>query len=550
MQAVNRALPFVLFLLAFSLFAAAPAAAQKAKVGKEYFEDHHFGYKFRYPEEWLIVPVKPEERKRGMIAQMGGPSVTVRVGGNQAGQVTLKLDIWKFDQEAAVTRDEDEGSGGLRGRVERTSSRPTIADKMGELARGYGFRDFEAGEIDDFKASKIGGLRQEFTAFTGDYDATFVTFTFALDDFDIALVFWVPDGELNKWGKVAVDAAKTFRLIDRVEALELTEDATYDQKVAYYRDQASRTVGWEVVETPSQRYIVLTSSKDADFVKTIIDRLENSRDLFESEFPPSKPISHVSLVRICSTMEEFHKYGKTGGGVAGWFNPSTTELVIVDFKDYNRKMTYGVMTHEGFHQYCHFLFDQSEAHRWFDEGHGDYYGAFEFKGKKAITKAKMAGGIERLTGIKQMIREGTYRPIAEHVRLDHGQWQSQGPSNVSCYEQSWSIIYMLREGMKGNVPRKLWRDEYGEIVPVYMRTLHEGYLKAYDELRDEVRKSHEASGEELDPKELESSALSNRLSQERKQEIWDAAINASWGQVDMDEFEAHWREFVENHLRN
>jgi hypothetical protein len=65
--------------------------------------------------------------------------------------------------------------------------------------------------------------------------------------------------------------------------------------------------------------------------------------------------------------------------------------VLFDAVSVDRNMTYAVMSHEAFHQYCHFLFEQSEAHRWFDEGHGDYYGGVEFKGNKAVITSTMPG---------------------------------------------------------------------------------------------------------------------------------------------------------------
>ena len=56
-----------------------------------------------------------------------------------------------------------------------------------------------------------------------------------------------------------------------------------------------------------------------------------------------------------------------------------------------------VMRHEAFHQYCHFLFGQSEAHRWFDEGHADYYGGMKVTGSRGKITPKMPAGLDRLT---------------------------------------------------------------------------------------------------------------------------------------------------------
>jgi hypothetical protein len=205
-------------------------------------------------------------------------------------------------------------------------------------------------------------------------------------------------------------------------------------------------------------------------------------------------------------------------------------------------MSYAVMTHEAFHQYCFYLFGQSEAHRWFDEGHGDYYGGAKFKGSRATITPKMPGGLDRLSVIREMVRTETYKPVEEHVNYNHGQWQSQGPSNVSCYAQSWSIIYMLRQGMLGKVNRKIWKQEYAEIIPKYVDTLYAGFQMAYEEIREARAGKDDDEGEE---------EVINRfnLKPSQKQKIWTAAMEASWGQVDFEQFEEDWLTYIDKHLK-
>jgi len=55
-----------------------------------------------------------------------------------------------------------------------------------------------------------------------------------------------------------------------------------------------------------------------------------------------------------------------------------------------------------------------------------------------------------------------------------------------------------------------------------------------------------AEGRELTEEEKELDRLSIRP--ERKLEIWTAAIEASWGTIDLDEFERNWITFVEDYL--
>ena len=264
-----------------------------------------------------------------------------------------------------------------------------------------------------------------------DESGTFLldAWTYTVHDAQVHVVYSVPEKYERKWMKAYKKSAKTFEVIPKVSPDKAHSAMSYKELVAFHDMDQRDQGGWRAVATPSERYIIKTDSDDDDFIDLVIARLEKSRDLFEVDFPPTKEIKHVSIVRICAKEETFHSYGGTGGGVAGWFSPSSTELVLYDGKNTNRNMTFAVMTHEGFHQYCHFLFDESEAHRWFDEGHGDYYGGAKMgRGKNSPMEItpKMPAGLGRLGEIRTMIREGTWVPIEEHINYNHGEWQGQG----------------------------------------------------------------------------------------------------------------------------
>jgi len=234
----------------------------------------------------------------------------------------------------------------------------------------------------------------------------------------------------------------------------------------------------------------------------------------------------------------------------GWFNPGSTELVLYDAKEIDRNMSYAVMTHEAFHQYCHFLFGRSEAHRWFDEGHGDYYGGMKFDGQKPKITVHMPGGLDRPPVIREMLQLDTAKPLAEHLNYNHQQWQNQGPSNVACYAQSWSIVYMLRQGMLGNVNPKVWHKEYAQILPAYIDTLRKGFEQAYSAER-EKRSKGKAGGQDTtsagaDVIELDSSDLGPEVIKR----IWKEAMDASWGKVDLTQFQEDWKLYVKKFLKD
>ncbi len=506
------------WILLFLTVLAETGSAQKAILGHRYFTDNQNGYRFRYPEGWKIIPVRGTEQTLGILAQLEGPSIATR-SGNRSLPRSVSLTVARILPRKAVTgadpaqEDGKEKPGG-------EDSPPQPPRNVVELIHTRFGQEFtlDQAELDEARQIPRGPAYRHrlFSSEGPSLPMAFDAWSFSLPDFEVVLLFSLPREHLDDWRKVFYLAARSFRTVERVAAAVLPENPTYEDLLAYHREEVSRTPGWRLLETPSKRYLIKTSSKDDRFLKRVIARLEASRKLFEKEYPPSRPMEQVSVVRVCSTLEEFHHYGKTSGGVAGWFNPATTELVIVDFKNSDRNLTYSVMTHEAFHQYCWFLFDRAEAHRWFDEGHGDYYAGFEFRGNQAIPHAKMKGQ-DRLTGIRRQIREGTYTPLAELIASDHPTWQKKG---VASYEESWSLIYYLHQGMDGRVPGRIWRKEYAAILPSYIDALYEGF---------QATRKKTSDGE---------------VTEEQKKEIWKQALAASWGRIDLPRFEDSWKYYV------
>ena len=529
---------------------AEPAAAQK--LGRVYHEDVFNGFRFKYPHEWTVTPVQEQFKAMGMTAEFRGPAEQTRISSTAVIPFTPDVLVLSFYDEGVAPTDDAEDEGELRSRVTRRQRR----DVTEVIARLMGhFQDFDKDAPIEDETRKVKGVearRRTWQAFTGNFDVTLDTWTFPLEDRDICLLFRIPEQHAKKYLRVFEKSARTFEEIEREASAELSSTGTYEDMLAYHMQEASQIPGWRALPTPSRKFIIKTSSDDDRFIDEVIGRLEKSREIFEQDFPPEKPMEAVSVVRVCKDAKEFRAYGNVSYGVAGFFSPRTKELVLYDAIERDRNSTYAVMTHEAFHQYCHYLFGESEAHRWFDEGHGDYYGGMKFTPRKAVITARMPAGLNRLDHVRELVRNGRtkegYRSVEDHINYSHREWQSQGPINVSCYSQSWSIIYMLRQGALGKVPKKVWKDEYADIVPDYIRTLNEGFRAAYAELREELLAEANEEGEELSEEDLEFD--STDLDSEKKQEIWDAAIAASWGKIDLEQFEEDWCLYVKKHLKD
>lgn len=497
-----------------AIAAVAPVASSQKLATKSYVDSQN-GYEVNPPDKWDIVPVQPNMTELGVLARIESDELfldllIVRAPLDPEGQPIGFLKRLGFFYGDEV--------------MKRTTS---LEDEIVEIAKLQVHH--QQVRVDDLHNANI----------------LFDVWAFPLKNATIELVYSIDadDKKAKRWLQTFQRSAKSFEVVE-IEALaKPDEHSSYDSILAFHAEEAARTPGWRALPTPSKKYVIKTSSDNQRFLDEVIERLELSRELYERDFPPQVAMDVVSVVRVCATEEEFHRYGQTGGGVAGWYNPGTKELVLYDGKNIDRNMSYAVMSHEAFHQYCHFLFDQSEAHRWFDEGHGDYYGGAEFDRGRAKITPRMPAGLDRLSIIRDMMTQGTYKPIPEHINYSHPEWQSQGPSNVSCYAQSWSLVYFLREGTLGNVSRKVWKDEYAQIIPTYSKTLFEGFQEAYEEARKErMEKAEKDGGTVVLERERPP------LGEAKKQEIWKKAIEASWGPIDFEQFEADWVLYVKKYL--
>jgi len=516
-----------------------PLAAQK--LGRVYHSDVYQGFRFRYPHEWRVVPPDAETRGLGMVAQLDGRAL--RVEDDEGEDVSIRPDLLVFvfeeDRSSAASAEGD------------WPERTDIADVIPRVTWVGRYRG-DAPETDESVDVRGVSVRhRRWRAAAAGVELVLDAWTFQLADRDVCLLYRVPEEHARKHLGVFEKTAKTFEEIPRRQALELGREASYEELLAYHSEDAARVPGWRALPTPSQDFILKTSCDNKRFLDEVVLRLERAREVFEEDFPPETPLDGVSIVRVCQDEKEFASYGDTPGGVEGWFSPASGELVLFDNVEEDRNTTYAVMVHEAFHQYCHHLFGEFEAHPWFDEGHGDFYGGMKFTHRRVVVTARMPAKLNRLDVVRELVRRGEHAPIAAHVRADQGRWRRQNElseSGVAAYAQSWSIVYMLREGMAGRVPARVWRDEYGEIIPNYVEALSAGYREACQRLRAELRAEALAIGEE--PPSDDERLVSLDLDLETLRSVQGAAIEASWGRIDEERFQRDWLEYVGRHLKD
>jgi hypothetical protein len=251
---------------------------------------------------------------------------------------------------------------------------------------------------------------------------------------------------------------------------------------------------WDYFTTPS--YIVLYSwlkggkTKSFNMSKKLSDGLENMRVLYQEYYPPQKDMKMpYSVLRVCATYKQFTKYGETSRGVVGWFSPRSKELVVFQGGDKlmrKKGATRTVTFHEGWHQYSDSYFKGTELHRWFDEGHGDFFGAHKLRGKKWV----FVGSNMRYKWVKLMVKKGDFVRFKDITTWPRSRFYGN-PKTAYYYAQAFGMISFLRQGQAMG---KAFDPKWSEILPMYRRvTLEE----------EDAKKGVEAAFEGVDLKAME-----------------------------------------------
>jgi hypothetical protein len=274
--------------------------------------------------------------------------------------------------------------------------------------------------------------------------------------------------------------------------------------------------GWKHFLSKKGRYLILYDAEDG-FVKQLAIHLEAMRDYYETVFVPDKKITAISIVRVCKDETMYHGYGGPPS-TGGYWSSHQHELVVFQNKNIDQLGTFGVISHEAFHQYIYYFYGELDPHSWYNEGHGDYFSGAVLGGDKVVDiKPYRRAGYDRESTIKEAVRAGTYTPLKKFMKFSQQEYYS-GDVNLN-YSEGWSIIYFLRAGKKAGVK---FDDKWSKVLDDYLKNL----VAARD-------KAHADSKESSFMEEHDGSIQSNAL----------AATFSSWSDEDWASFEAAWKKF-------
>jgi hypothetical protein len=308
-----------------------------------------------------------------------------------------------------------------------------------------------------------------------------------------------------------VDMTKWVRFYEKRPELI---DAEYRLKI---REQLVR--GWEADDT--ENYIFVFSTKDQKLLQIMKRELEAIRKQYELLFPPTQPVTAVSTVRICKSLDEYHQYGGPQGS-GGYWNSAEQELVFFDYDSMDKagKKKKGkansriVLYHEAFHQYIYYSTGELPPHSWFNEGTGDYFSGALISGGKV---KKIGVNPWRIETIQEAIRTKDTIPWSEIIRFEQPEYYRRDRVGL-CYAQGWSMIYFLREA-KAAQKHPVW----SQINKDYFDTLKVAY------------------GEELEAAGENPGA---QAKWEAGKKARDRAVDAAFADVDFDELEEEWADFI------
>lgn len=248
--------------------------------------------------------------------------------------------------------------------------------------------------------------------------------------------------------------------------------------------------GWEADDT--ENYIFVYSTKDQKLLGILKRELEAIREEYARLFPPAHPVTAVSTVRVCKSLDEYHQYGGPKGS-GGYWNSREQELVFFDYdsmdeagkKKAGRANSRIVLYHEAFHQYIHYSTGELPPHSWFNEGTGDYFSGANIGG------GKVKGiGVNpwRIATIQRGIAENKTIPWSDILRFEQPQFYERSIVGM-CYAQAWSLIYFLRES-KVAQKHPVW----SRINQTYFESLKASYAAELSTVADGDQAARSAAG--------------------------------------------------------
>jgi hypothetical protein len=452
-------------------------------------KDTRLGFSFKPPKDYQAIALEPREVTT--VAKYQDPATDS--GGEQGMQGYNRTFEVDFFPMARVRQDEiGENATGVDAKPREMGTR-TVDEWWEQTLDEY----FGGPDIDKDKPLSLAGAACKELQITMKNQPLRVYVVMVPQDDGVFLMRGAAIAErFDKASQDFAKAAKSFKRIPKADDSERQAALSrLDEQERFLQEQIDRLpAGWGHLRT--KRYLFLFDA-DKNFVEEMADQVEALRNEYERLYPPDKPITAVSIVRVCKNVDEYQAYGGSAG-TGGYWNYMQRELVFFDQSP--RDETLCVLNHEAFHQYIYYYYGQLSPHSWYNEGHGDYFsGARMTKSYRITSYANAPGGYDRLGFIKEMalaansgkpLSQGALVPLKKFLNYTKPQYYDEmgGELPVAYYPQGWAFVHMLRESK--NLDPK-WK----AILPDYLQCL----LAARHEVATEMMNQERETAEKVEP---------------------------------------------------
>lgn len=196
----------------------------------------------------------------------------------------------------------------------------------------------------------------------------------------------------------------------------------------------------QAVKPYPTRYYVLHTDLGSDAVREATLRMT----LMAEEYH-ARTQGFAGAIR---SRQPFYLFGNpqlyyAAGGVPGSAGVFTGDRLMALATENMGDGVWRVVQHEGFHQFLHAVVG-GEIPIWVNEGLADYFGEAIFTGQGYVTGVVPP---ERLSRVKDWIKQRKTKRIAEMMVLSHAEWNAE--LSLVNYDQAWSMIHFLAHAESG-----------------------------------------------------------------------------------------------------
>ncbi len=225
--------------------------------------------------------------------------------------------------------------------------------------------------------------------------------------------------------------------------------------------------GWAKTYTAeTDDYSVLTSVSQ-EYAQQIAFHAKMIRRAYDQVFTNIEKPNRKFPIWVYSDREAFLKAGSPPMS-AGYYSPLFRKLVL--YRNPKLDETLRTLYHEALHQYLHDYLDA--APQWFNEGLGDYFGAYKYAQQSKEKKMLSRPNSGRLRYIQGAINAGITPPASSLMLMS--QQEMYNPRMIGVhYCQAWAMVYFMVEGPNPN---------YKKALMLYFKELTKGkdIQEAYD----------------------------------------------------------------------